>query len=414
MKNMEMKRLEEEAGREGPRGEKDGKKEEKMADRLRLVDRDRQLMGALATVRQLALEHLQRLFFAERTTTVNLEKRLLQLAGVGKHGVPHAYLRRVPYVGAEGRPKVAWALTPLGFTIADSVLPAPAKRPNLDIGPLFMRHALGLNELYVLLVEAPLRKALAEARAKAKGAERPSREFTRLKGQLYARAAHPGFRWLASDEVRLPWKQYDMKKNKHYPRHIIPDATLELPAQRQRFFLEYETGSQSIVAASDENTGSTVAKLDRYSEYLHGFADGANVGRETTWYRQQHPDGFDPVVVFLVEPGKRQQSVNAAITEWKQGGQTMEAYAVTVQEMAAMVIRGLGLEAPPPQAAAAPASGRLMLSSAEAAGLAEFFAAYRTDLKLRQASAKELGTQMPYAAKGYAVVKAMVARLEQK
>jgi hypothetical protein len=406
---MKTEKHEEEAAAAGAEGEVE--REKQAVDRLRLVDRDRHLMGALATVRFLMVEQLKRMFFAERTTMVNLEKRLLQLAGVGKHGVPHAYLRRVPYVSHEGRPKQAWTLTPLGYSVADSVLPSPAKRPNVDIGPLFMKHALAMNELYVKLLEAPLQHAVANAREAAKGAERPSREFTRLKGHLYARAAHPGFRWLASDEVRLPWKQYDLKKNKSYPRHIIPDATLELPASRQRFFLEYESGSQSLVATSDENTGATVAKLDRYEEYLNGF-DGSPA--DGIWYSQQYRDGFSPVVVFLVEPGTRQQSVTRAIAEWKRDGRGLTAWALTVEAMAEMVIRALGLELPKPPAKEGNATGRFTLSAAEAAGLAQFFAAYRSDLKLRQAKADELGTEVPYAPKGYDIVKALVTRLGQK
>ena len=57
MKNQD----EAEAGRDDAGGaEAEGKAKEKKADGLRLVDRDRQLMGMLATVRYLVMLQLQR------------------------------------------------------------------------------------------------------------------------------------------------------------------------------------------------------------------------------------------------------------------------------------------------------------------------------------------------------------------
>lgn len=305
------------------------------------------MMGVLATVRYLSMEQLRRLFFADRHI-VNLHKRLLALAGEGKHGVAHPWLKRLSYLTREGAARSAWTLTPLGYNVADAVMPTPPKRPATEPGSNFMEHGLMLNELYVQLLEAPVTRALADARARAQQTARPSRAFARLQRRLYARAAQPGFQWLSHDEVRLPWQEYVMKKHRSYDRVIVPDAVLELPGAGRRYFLECETGSHSIRAQSDEKEGATVAKLARYVEYVLGYAGNPSPGERATWYTRQYPDGLTPRLVFLVPTATREASVNRAIKEC-QGhfGRSIAARAFTVEGMATSVLEKLGVPALP-------------------------------------------------------------------
>jgi hypothetical protein len=318
---------------------------------LRLTDRDRQLMGLLATVRALSTEQLCRLLYPERSA-FNLKKRLRALAGVGRHGLSKPYLERVTYRSWEGRLQCAWTPTELGYVVAETVLPDTPKVPTAEVGAAFIEHHLMLNELYVQLLQAPLKAALLAARVSAQRERDPARALERLKAPLYARASTPAFRWHASDTVRLPWRQYDETSGKTRDRLILPDAVLELPERGRRYFLECETGSHSLVAASDEKRGTTVAKLERYEEYVFGLAGN---GPNETHYRANHPDGYALTVLLLVRNAARQASVNRAITDWRQGraGQPLRAQALTVELAAAEFLRMLGQSpaaAPPPVA----------------------------------------------------------------
>ena len=83
-----------------------------------------------------------------------------------------------------------------------------------------MEHGLLLNGLYVQVIGAQVRQALALARQRAQHEARPSRALHRLKADIYAQAAHPGFRWLTHDAVTLPWKEKDAETNKTRDRLI--------------------------------------------------------------------------------------------------------------------------------------------------------------------------------------------------
>ena len=319
-------------------------------------------MAILATVRYLTMEQIARLMFAERNT-INLLKRLLALAGQGKYGVEQPYLKRLSYPDWLGQPQTAWMLTPLGYNVAESVLSNPPRRPSAETGAKFMEHGLMLNELYVQLLEAPLRQALATARRRAERENRPSRSFTKMKAGLYARAVHPGLRWQSHDEVRLPWRGYDNghragSPGKERDRVIIPDATLEIPGELirtarhgaqtkyagRRWFLEAETGSQSVEAEGDTKPGATINKLDRYTSYIHSYAGNPLDDDHSTWYTRAWPDGFEPSLLFLVRTAGRAATVNAAIKQWvSQGNRNqINAKALTVEEAATELLGVLG------------------------------------------------------------------------
>jgi hypothetical protein len=149
--------------------------------------------------------------------------------------------------------------------------------PKAAAGANFIDHGLLLNELYVQLLELPLKAALAAAKGRAALEARPSRSFDKAKAGLYARAASPAFRWRSHDEVRLPWREYGMwEREKDVDRLIVPDATLEVPGPfvrrgrwgtqayaGRRFFIEAETGSQTLVAMGDTKPGATLNKVKR-------------------------------------------------------------------------------------------------------------------------------------------------------
>src|SRR5262249_8543879 len=132
--------------------------------------------------------------------------------------------------------------------------------------------------------------------------------------RTFARARQTRFRWLTSDLVRLPWKQYLQKSGKLLERVVFPDAVLELPASRRRLFLECEMGTHSIVARTDHKAASTISKVESYSGFIRGFADSL---KGETFYARKYPDGWTPEVLFLVRTTVRVQSVNEAIAQWR-------------------------------------------------------------------------------------------------
>jgi hypothetical protein len=62
----------------------------------RLQDRDQQLLAMLAMCRYLSTEQIRRLSFPGRTETP-ADKRLRQLAGIGKYGFTKPFVERTAY-----------------------------------------------------------------------------------------------------------------------------------------------------------------------------------------------------------------------------------------------------------------------------------------------------------------------------
>jgi len=155
------------------------------------------------------------------------------------------------------------------------------------------------------------------------------------------------FHWNPTD-TELPWAQYDSRAGKFRQRRLVPDAILELPSVRRRFFVECEMGTHSIVAASDEKTGATLSKVERYDEFFAGYAAASD---RLTFYRKSYPDQWPAEVLFLVRKIRRRDAVNAAIENWKKGrtGCVVLARAVTVED----AVSDLSHLLPPPTAATA-------------------------------------------------------------
>jgi hypothetical protein len=216
-------------------------------------------------------------------------------------------VKRTAYRNYAGDLVPAWKPTPLGYVAAANVVEATTRPPrNAKIRPEFMEHLLLLNELFVGLAEAPLKKALA-----TRIAEIPRRRHRGAADGLYANAMALAFTWIPSDSVRLPWKEY--RDGNSWARIVLPDAVLELPKLRRRLFLECETGSHTIVPRGFHKPGSTLGKAVRYESFIFELADSDS---DVTFYQCQYPDRFAPEVLFLVPRPERADSINRALTEW--------------------------------------------------------------------------------------------------
>jgi hypothetical protein len=272
--------------------------------KARLTDRDRQLIGLLAVARYLSTEQLSKLLYASRNVD-NMRRRFLRLAGEGSRGFKPAYIRRLFYRTYDGHRLDMWTLTNTGYAVAEIVLGMAIKIPRRDVGAAFREHTIALNELFVALMMPP--------------------------GTGYARAKQNEFRWICSDAVRLPWKQHLGPGSRTPDRLVLPDAVLEIPSARRRFFLECEMGTHPILSGPNPKPGSTIAKVDSYEGFLRSYVD-ANATQ--TFYARLYPDNYAPEILFLVRTPQRAKSVNEAIGQWRQrsGSQTCAARALAIDE----------------------------------------------------------------------------------
>ncbi len=353
--------------------------------RTRLTDKDHQLIGVLAIARYLSNQQLQRLFYAGRTAKT-MCKRLRSLAGEGPRKFDRPYLRRRAYRTHDGRYTDLWALTAAGYASAQAVLGVPLKAPREDVGAAFREHLVALNELLVALM------------APSTG--------------TYARAKQTSFRWITSDLVRLPWRQYLQKTGKQLERGVLPDAVLELPASRRRLFLECEMGTQSIVSRTDQKAGSTVSKVENYAGFIRGFADSV---KGETFYARKYPDTWTPEVLFLVRTTTRVKSVNEAIAQWRADrlGTALEVRALTFDQASHELfsyIRG-GTSAPHARGDNGTPT-QLALVPVELAALREFYNATVLALKAARAKARAHREPVPEYPPRTVEVQALIERLQ--
>src|SRR5712692_631178 len=353
--------------------------------KTRLTDKDHQLLGVLAIARYVSNQQLQRLFYLGRTAKT-MCKRLRYLAGEGRRKFNHPYLRRLSYRTHDGRYVDLWALSSAGYAAAQTVLGTPLKVPREDVGVAFREHTVALNELLVALM-----------------APSPG---------TYARAKQTGFRWITSDLVRLPWRQYLQKTGRQLERVVFPDAVLELPSSRRRLFLECEMGTHSIVARADQKAGSTVSKVENYSGFIRGFADSV---KAETFYARKYPDGWAPEVLFLVRTAARVKSVNQAIGLWRANrlGTPLAVRALTFDQAGAELlshIRG-GTSVPYARADAA-TTVQPGVRVQELAALREFYNATVLALKAARAKARAGREPVPEYPPRTEEVQALIERLQ--
>ncbi len=341
--------------------------------RPKLTDRDRQLLGYLGLCRYLSTAQVLRLFFPARDKPSS-QRRLLRLAaewgttrgrdaaGAYANFEP-PYLRRLFFRTYEGERVEVWALTDVGYAMAARAFGAPLKIPSDDVGASFLEHAILLNDVFVGLVdpaevpcsrcgglrawsrqEASARRGDFELRCSGRGG-RPCPE--RSSG-VFPRVRELPFVWAGPEGTRLPWKAYE--KGALRDRVIVPDAVLGLPARRLRLFLEYETGTQTLVGDAERSPGATSAKLERYDNF---FAARDHADVRATLYARMYPDGWSPELVFVVGSESRRTSVTEVIQKWKAQPRSINARAMLAAEVVQFA-RGVGAAvASPAQAGAA-------------------------------------------------------------
>src|SRR5205085_11093726 len=106
------------------------------------------------------------------------------------------------------------------------------------------------------------------------------------------------FRWILGEYLNLPFEDYSHAfPSKLERRRLQPDAILEIPSSRRRFFIEYETGSATVRDA--KKSTSTMAKLDRYGNFLCAPAGNVLADSRETFYTRAFKDGWRAKVVFV-------------------------------------------------------------------------------------------------------------------
>lgn len=233
----------------------------------------------MTMARYLSFEQIHKLFFAGRTEGAS-RIRLFQLGGLGKQPQPTPYIRRLRFRSYEGKWFSAWTPTPLGYVVARGALGTEPKLPAGDVSASFLEHCIRLNDLLVGLVA---------------GGRTPFPSVRQLP-----------FRWIPSDSVRLPWRDYDRKAGISRARVIQPDASLELPSLRKRYFLECEMGTQPLSSEDPTREGATTHKLRRYSDFMNTYVDAEAT---KTAYDAVFPDRWPSEIAFLLNSLTRRDHV---------------------------------------------------------------------------------------------------------
>jgi len=249
-----------------------------------LTDRDKELCGFLAVCRYWSREQIERLMFPGRTKARS-STRLRQLAS--NIGGQAAVLRGdLGFASAEGWTTV-WALTAEGFAIGSRQLGLNLQRaPKHDVGPMFLRHEVMLNEVLLGLV--------------AQDGKTPAKMPRQ-------------FRWILGEYLDLPFTEMVLLAREPENRRLQPDALLEDPAGRRRYFIEYETGSATVRDA--KKSTSTMAKLDRYAEFLVGYAGNPFHGERDTFYTRLFKDTWPAEVLFVSPTEARRDTIARVICE---------------------------------------------------------------------------------------------------
>lgn len=287
---------------------------------VKLTDRDRDMLGLLVLARYLTAPQVHRLCFEGRHVSLAY-RRLLKLTR-SDGGSP--FVRQRFFRAYDGNRIAVWAPTPHGLAAAALRTAGLPELPRHDVGANFLEHTIQLNEFLVALWPAA--------------------------GDRTARAAHASFRWTPSDAVRLTFNEYvigdpNSPGGRKQLRIIQPDAMLELPGQRRRYFLECEMGGHTISPGPSKPPGATLSKAERYNEYLTTWADSH---ARRTHYAVQYPDGFTPQVLFLVRTAGRAGSINAALAHWREKDRVLwqrfdDFRAATFDEAAVELRRVAGL-----------------------------------------------------------------------
>jgi hypothetical protein len=283
--------------------------EKKGAGRNRQVtDRDRELCGFLAVCRYLTREQIERLMFPGRSKARS-STRLRQLAE--KLDGQGALLRGdLGFGSAEGWTAI-WALTAEGFELGAQHLSLKLERvPKHDVGQQFLKHEVFLNEVFLGLV--------------AQDGKTPAK-------------VPRNFRWTLGEYLDLPFKEFDVRHGVNEKRRLQPDAVIEDPATRRRFFIEYETGSATV--RDVKKSTSTMAKLDRYATFLTGYARSVINGDKSTFYSRAFPDEWPAEVLFVAQSEARRETIDEVMREREEQAQRKFPFRAFTLDEAQLYLR---------------------------------------------------------------------------
>jgi hypothetical protein len=261
---------------------------EKKAGRNRqLTERDRELCGFLAVCRYLSREQVEKLMFPGRSKARS-STRLRQLAA--SMGGQAAVLRGDLGFGSADGWTTIWALTAEGFEIGSQQVGLKVERvPKDDVGQAFLKHEMMLNEVFLGLVPQD--------------------------GKTPAKVPRH-FRWVLGEYLNLPFKEFSRETLGAEARRLQPDALLEDPRARRRYFIEFETGSATVFDA--KKTTSTLAKLQRYGEFFNGMASGL-FNEKDTWYARSFKEPWPAEVLFITQSEARRESIARLFAKFEQG-----------------------------------------------------------------------------------------------
>jgi hypothetical protein len=228
-------------------------------------------------------------------------------------------LRRFPFRSFDGKRLILWTLTPSGYRLASGELGFALQVPRTDVGAQFAEHFVLLTDLVVRLLR-PFVDGSASLR-------------------------NLPFSWDVAGDVDLPWREADTEGETR-SRVLRPDAVLTLPRAQRRFFIECETGANTLVAEGAYRRHAVASKLDRYETFISGLAD---VPSRMTHYQRRYPDGWPCEVLFLIRSERRQRNTDSAIAAFAsaRANTRFSARAFLLPEAAAYVNGFLGPERSP-------------------------------------------------------------------
>jgi hypothetical protein len=314
-----------------------------------LTERDRALLGYLGVARYMTAAQVHRLIAPGHDKAI-VSRRLARLCERGPNPGDDPYLRRIEYRRTDALPFPVWALTPHGRAVGADAAPGGVAAVEPGTGVHFVERVLALNEVLLGLVLS-LRKSEA------------------------APLSTLPFRWRVADSP-LRFKIFDRLLGRSRPALLRPDAIVDVPSRRRRFFLEAETGSRGLAPAGPRD-GHVTRRLSRYVTFVTGYAEptgGVERDREQTWYRAAFPDAFDPEVVVLVQSEARRAHVDRVVREHLGRSGHLRASALTLAGAAASLQPLVVAPAPPPPIpltnVAAPATSKVRTVAIDA-GLAK-------------------------------------------
>ena len=162
--------------------------ETRQVQTTKLTDRDRDMLGLLVVARYLTAQQVHRLAFDGRNISAAY-RRLLKLS---RNDGQVPFVRQRFFRTYDGNRVAVWAPTAHGVMAASVRAGGLPELPKHDVGAQFLEHLIQLNELLIAL--------------------------WRTGNGRCARVAHPSYRWVPSDCVRLSWGEYEILEGRRQLR----------------------------------------------------------------------------------------------------------------------------------------------------------------------------------------------------